>query len=196
MRMGNMYERGAQQGPGRSGPEGHGRHGETGGKANQAAQHGPDDSAVASTTLDMDLGAVTAELTFMIEEEKLASDLYAAFYDLFGMKIFDNISSSEDRHFEALLSQAKTLGVDTDTFVFNEPDVFEDAELQQMYDALLAQGSASAQAALGVGIAIEQQDMVDLANAAAAVEGTQLANVYESLIAGSQNHLDAFEHML
>ena len=81
---------------------------------------------------------VVAELIYMIEEEKLAGDVYEAFYDMYGLKIFDNIATSEDRHFDALIAQAETMGIDTDQFVFNEPGVFEDPELQALYDEMRA----------------------------------------------------------
>ena len=139
---------------------------------------------------------VVAELIYMIEEEKLAGDVYEAFYEMYGLKIFDNIATSEDRHFDALIAQADALGLDTDQFVFNEPGVFEDAELQALYDELIATGSLSVTDALEVGAAIETKDMVDIAAAIEEAEGTALADVYENLLAGSANHLEAFEALL
>ena len=65
-----------------------------------------------------------------------------------------------------------------------------------MYDELIAQGTESVRAALEVGMAIEKKDMVDIANAAEAVEGTALASIYENLLAGSANHLEAFQDAL
>ena len=136
------------------------------------------------------------ELKFMIEEEKLAGDLYQAFYEVYGSKIFDNIASSEERHFDAAASFAEKIGVDVDTFVFETPGDFSNPELQDMYDTLLAQGLVSLTAALDVGVAIEKKDIVDLAAAAEAVEGTPLADIYHNLLQGSYAHLDAFEGAL
>jgi hypothetical protein len=149
--------------------------------------------APVETTYDDD---AIAELLFMLEEEKLAGDIYEAFYDLYGIKIFDNIAASEDRHFAALETQAEALGIDTDVFVFNEPGSFENEELQALYDTLIVDGSESASAALEVGVAIEEQDMIDLTEAAASVAGTALANVYQSLLTGSESHLEAFNALL
>jgi hypothetical protein len=137
-----------------------------------------------------------SELVYMIEEEKLAGDIYEAFYDLYDVKIFDNIAQSEDKHFDALIKQAEALGIDTDQFVFAEAGEFEDPELQEMYDTLLAQGSTSLTDALEVGVAIEEKDMVDIAAAMEEVAGTTLEGVYDNLLTGSAYHLDAFAMML
>jgi len=137
-----------------------------------------------------------AELKFMIEEEKLAGDIYEVFYNMYGLKIFNNIAQSEDQHFNALINQAETIGLDVDQFLFAPVGSFDDPELQEMYDTLLAQGSVSETAALEVGKAIEEKDMVDIAAAIEDVEGTTLAEVYDSLLTGSSYHLEAFENLL
>lgn len=136
------------------------------------------------------------ELLFMIEEEKMAGDIYAAFYDMYGLNIFSNIAASEDQHFDALINQAKNIGLDVDQFIYEDSGTFADAELQEMYDTLLTQGSLSLTNALEVGAAIEEKDMVDIAAAADAVEGTSLASVYDNLLNGSANHLEAFQGAL
>lgn len=139
---------------------------------------------------------VVAELIYMIEEEKLAGDVYEAFHEMYGLNIFKNIGASEDNHFNALIGQAQALGLDTDQFVFAEAGQFDDPELQELYDTLVQTGSVSLTSALEVGVAIETKDMVDIAAAIEDVEGTSLAGVYENLLAGSENHLVAFEGLL
>lgn len=167
-------------------------------------QHGQDDSAAVDATPAADGSQATepysdeavSELLYMIEEEKLAGDIYEAFYDLYGVQIFDNIARSEDKHFDALVGQADKLGIDTDQFVLADPGEFTNPELQDMYDTLLADGSQSVTDAFEVGLAIEEKDMVDIAAAVEQVEGTQLAEVYDNLLTGSGYHLDAFALML
>lgn len=144
----------------------------------------------------VDEAAIIDELIFMLQEEKLAGDLYEAFYEQTGLKIFDRIAASEDKHMDALVRQAEALGVDVDAFVLEPTGSFVDPELQVLYDTLLAQGSVSPDAALEVGVLIETRDMVDLAAAAEAVEGTALEQAYLNLLAGSASHLDAFEGLL
>ncbi|MFZ7093265.1 DUF2202 domain-containing protein [Primorskyibacter sp. 2E233] len=149
--------------------------------------------AETSSTLS---GEAVAELLFMIEEEKLAGDIYEAFYDLYGLEIFNKIADSEDKHFDALITQAEQLGIDVDDFVFAQAGEFEDPELQELYDTLLAQGAQSVTDALEVGKAIEEKDIVDIAEAAEAVEGTTLSAVYDNLLIGSSYHLAAFDALL
>ncbi|SDI63308.1 DUF2202 domain-containing protein [Lutimaribacter saemankumensis] len=155
--------------------------------------HASDDSSHTSATYS---DAAVSELLYMIEEEKLAGDIYEAFYDLYGVKIFDNIAQSEDKHFDALIQVADSLDIDTDRFVLADAGEFTNPELQEMYDTLLAEGSESLTDALEVGLAIEEKDMVDIAAAIEDVEGTQLAEVYDNLLTGSSYHLDAFALML
>ncbi len=151
--------------------------------------------ASGETTVTYSEEAIS-ELKFMIEEEKLAGDLYDTFYDLYGVSIFNNIAASENKHFDALIGQAEKIGVDVDEFDFASDGTYEDAELQGLYDTLLELGSQSVEDAINVGIMIETKDMVDIAAAAEDVAGTSLANVYDNLLAGSANHLDAFEAWL
>ncbi|MDE4190912.1 DUF2202 domain-containing protein [Phaeobacter gallaeciensis] len=151
-----------------------------------------DDASVAVTLS----AEAIAELKFMIEEEKLAGDLYEAFYDVYGEEIFANIEVSEDHHFDALVDYAEKIGVDVDSFVFDTAGEFSNPELQEMYDTLLEQGLTSLEDALEVGVAIEEKDIVDIAAAAEAVPDTALADIYENLLQGSYAHLDAFEALL
>lgn len=137
-----------------------------------------------------------ANLLYMLEEEKLAGDVYQAFYKLYGTAIFDQIGNSEDNHFNALAQQARVNGLDVDSFVFDAPEAFADPDLQDMFDTLVAQGSQSLTAALEVGMLIEQTDIADLAATIDGLDGTALAEVYQNLMQGSYSHLAAFETLL
>ncbi|MBY6160779.1 DUF2202 domain-containing protein [Mameliella alba] len=161
--------------------------------AAEAAVPGTDEVAVTDVTYSDE---VVAELIYMIEEEKLAGDIYEAFYELYGLRIFANIARSEDSHFNALVKQAEAMGLDTDQFVYNEAGRFEDPELQALYDDLIATGALSLTSALEVGAAIESKDITDIAAAIETVEGTALEGVYANLLAGSESHLAAFEGVL
>lgn len=164
---------------------------EKGGSASKGGEPGL--VAVPSDTLSDE---AIEELKFMIEEEKLAGDLYEVFYATYGLNIFANIGASEDRHFDAVSNYAEKVGVDVDAFVFETVGEFSNPELQEMYDTLLEQGMDSLTGALEVGVAIEQKDIVDIAAAAEEVQGTALADIYQNLLQGSYAHLDAFEGLL
>ena len=135
-------------------------------------------------------------LLYMIQEEKLAGDLYQNFYEQTGLTVFNRIAKAEDRHMSALVTQAEKIGIDVDALLSLPEGQFANTELQVMYDELLATGSVSADAALGVGRLVEQADIADLDDAMIAVVGTRLEKVYGSLLAGSQQHFDAFDFWL
>ena len=70
--------------------------------------------------------------------------------------------------------------------------VFANADLQALYDDLVAKGNLSLVDAIEVGAAVEEIDILDLLDYLEETEETNLEVVYERLIAGSENHLRAF----
>lgn len=132
-----------------------------------------------------------ADLLFMREEEKLARDVYLALYDVWGMNVFQNIAASEQTHTDSVLALLNTYGL-TDPVGDNTRGVFVDPDLQALYDQLVASGSQSLAAALRVGAAIEEIDILDLDEAIAQTSQADIVQVYQSLRAGSENHLRAF----
>ncbi len=64
--------------------------------------------------------------------------------------------------------------------------------MQALYDELLEDGLVSELAALKVGGYVEEIDIVDNLEAAAAATREDLDRVYEALTCGSRNHLRAF----
>ncbi len=137
-----------------------------------------------------------ASLRFMIEEEKMAGDLYEAFFDQTGLTVFSNIAASEDRHLDALLKQADRAGIDVSDLIALPAGQYADPALQDLYGELLAAGSLSTDAALAVGREVELVDITDLNAAMTDVAGTTLVGVYSHLLAGSENHLAAFDFYL
>lgn len=149
-----------------------------------------------STGTDAYPEAVVAGLRFMIQEEKLAGDLYQAFYEQTGLRIFSKIAASEDQHMETLLAQAQQAGINVDDLLSLPEGEYLDAGLQSMYGDLLAAGSQSVTAALNVGKLVEQTDIADLSGTQVEVVGTPLATVYAHLLDASANHLAAFDNWL
>ncbi|MDF1523021.1 MAG: DUF2202 domain-containing protein [Trueperaceae bacterium] len=133
-----------------------------------------------------------AMLEHMVAEEKLAHDVYTALDALYDVPAFGRIASSESRHTDAV----RTLLARYDLADPTEGDAagsFDHPTFQQMYDDLVAEGSASLAAAAGVGITIEVIDIADLEDALAADPPADVAQVLSRLLAGSENHLAAFE---
>ncbi len=130
-----------------------------------------------------------AALLFMREEEKLARDVYTKLYETWGLSTFQNIAASEQKHMDeiALLLTRYNLADPAQA-----PGVFTDAKLQDLYNALVAQGSQSLADALKVGGAIEEIDILDLQTRMSQTDNADIQQVYNSLMNGSYNHLRAF----
>jgi hypothetical protein len=136
-----------------------------------------------------------AGLVWIREEEQLAHDVYVALGDLWGLRIFDNIASSETTHIQAVADLLDRYGIE-DPAAGNEPGTFTDPAIQLLYDELTTQGSESLDAALAVGASIEELDIVDLRARSVATVVAEIIAVYDRLEQGSRNHLRAFTSQL
>ncbi len=142
-----------------------------------------------------------ASLAFMREEEKLAHDVYFLFDGLYGSvepgaKVFARIAESETRHTEAVAELLVTYGL-PDPALGNAPGEFDDADLQLLYDTLVAIGRTGYEEALGIGVLIERKDMTDIVDAIdISAAYPDIVQVYSNLLAGSERHLDAFLKVL
>lgn len=148
-----------------------------------------------STTTVPTLSAEEAEiLLWMREEEKVARDVYLKLYQRWQKPVFNQIASSEQRHFDAVGAKVELFGL-TDPAL---PGLgqFTDARLQSAYDELSASGLESYAQALTVGATIEDMDIRDLQNAIADTDEAALKTTYQNLLEGSKNHLRAFVKLL
>lgn len=134
-------------------------------------------------------------LVYMREEEKLAHDVYTALYEQWGVEEFNTIANAEQRHSDSVLRQLERYGI-ADPTIGLAAGEFQNDELQALYDQLVAQGSESLEAALRVGTAIEEIDILDLEKHMAETENAALERVYENLLRGSRNHLRSFVGLL
>lgn len=136
-----------------------------------------------------------AALKFMREEEKLAHDVYAALYSLWGANVFYQISLSETTHTEAILALLTKYSID-DPAATTAPGEFEDPELQTLYNTLMTMGQVNLIEGLKVGALIEETDIHDIHEKMEITDATDILNVYASLLCGSGNHLRAFNEKL
>ena len=130
-------------------------------------------------------------LIHMREEEKLARDVYLHFYDKYGMRIFNNIASSENTHLYAIKVLLYRYGI-PDPVVNDEVGVFTIQAMQDLYDQLTAAGDVSLVEALKVGTTIEDLDIKDLMDFDAEVDNQDIKFTYANLTRGSRNHLRAY----
>jgi hypothetical protein len=132
-----------------------------------------------------------SDLLFMREEEKLARDVYLTLYDLWQRPVFASIATSEQQHMDSILGLLNTYKL-PDPSAGKLVGEFVNAELQALYDALVARGRQSVLDALQVGGIIEETDIEDLTAAMDTARIRNLDNVYANLLNGSYNHLRAF----
>ena len=135
------------------------------------------------------------DLLYMREEEKLARDVYRAMDDLWGLRVFANISHAEQRHMDAIMRLLEKYGIE-DPVGDNPDGRFVNAKLQALFHQLVAEGSESLNAALTVGATIEDLDLHDLATNLARTDNEDIQTVYQNLAKGSRNHLRAFNSLL
>jgi hypothetical protein len=145
-----------------------------------------------SSTIAAD--STEAQLLFMIEEEKLAHDVYSVMYEKYGAQVFGNILKSESTHQEKVLTLLEARNIADPRSA--EIGVFKNQDLQKFYDQLIQQGNQSATEAYKVGVAIEERDIADLSAQLAINSDQDIVVAYESLRSASENHLRAFNRQL
>jgi hypothetical protein len=129
-------------------------------------------------------------LNFVREEEKLARDVYLLMYETYGAKIFSQIAVSEQQHMDTMLKMLDKYGLPDPASTVS--GVFNNEELQDMYDYLVDWGDESYIDGLKVGVMIEETDIDDIGEAILSTDHVDLVTAYEHLIEGSKNHLAAF----
>jgi hypothetical protein len=143
--------------------------------------------------------AETDNILYMVQEEKLARDVYLSLYDYYVgnepllARIFENISASEQRHMDAIgrlivKYELENPIIDDTVGVFPAPEGY----FTGLYNDLLSAGIVGYCEALDVGIQIEELDIEDLEIALTEVEAQDVARVFGNLLNGSENHLNAF----
>lgn len=152
-------------------------------------QHVTPDTSTPLTAAEAD------GLTFMREEEKLARDVYTALGAQYELPVFSNIARSESTHMAAVKDLLDAFSI-PDPVGEDAAGRFEDDSLAALYAELMDQGGVSLEDALRVGIAIEEKDIADLEARIAATDREDLKTVYESLLRGSERHLQAFTQQL
>jgi hypothetical protein len=164
------------------------------------ALRGPEDCAGLDAAMGTLSEADIAGLVYMANEEKMAHDVYATFAAMYDTPVFARIAESETRHQLAVDAILERYGIADQTSALSQGE-FSDPRIQQLYDQLIAQGSASLAEAIATGVLIEQTDIADLEVRVAGFEemasleetAPDVFQVYSSLLAASGQHLAAFQ---
>ena len=146
-----------------------------------------------------DLSTTEVEyLTFMREEEKLARDVYLTLFARWGLPIFENIAASEQSHTNAVANMLDYYKL-PDPVVDDTIGVFVNQELADLYHFLVNEqndidvdGKVDVMDALYIGALIEEVDMEDIQHAIDATDHEDIAELYNTLMCGSRNHLRAY----
>ncbi|MDC7228482.1 MAG: DUF2202 domain-containing protein [Spirochaetales bacterium] len=134
-------------------------------------------------------------LLLMVEEEKLARDVYLNLYETWNVPIFKNIAESEQQHMEAVELMLKAYNVSLPSEI-GTPGAYDSAIIQEHYDNLTSAGEESVEAALQVGATIEDLDIADLQNLISDAENDEIKILYQNLMKGSRNHMRSFSSQL
>jgi hypothetical protein len=128
-------------------------------------------------------------LLYMLEEEKLAHDVYVYFNGKFNKRVFQNISKSEAVHQKAIIYLINLFGVEApDSKPAGE---FHNPELQALYTKLITEAE-TLEDALKAGALIEEVDIMDLKKAISETENENIKRVFSNLLQASGYHLKAF----
>jgi hypothetical protein len=134
------------------------------------------------------------DLTFLLEEEKLARDVYLYAFEKHNIKIFESIADSEQIHMNKILTLLEKYGIKK-TIKSNNGE-FSNPKIQGLYNTLTKQSEQSIIEALTVGVTIEDLDIYDIESFKKRTDNSLILDVYSQLTCGSKNHLRAFYKQL
>lgn len=133
-----------------------------------------------------------SSLLYLIQEEKLARDVYTIMHQTRGIKKFYNILNAEENHQTLVATILEQYNIPNPN-IDKDIGEFVDTELQNLYTTLLAQGKQSADQALNIGVAIETKDIEDIQQMLQIFDGkSDIKDVLQKLLLWSQRHLQAF----
>ena len=131
------------------------------------------------------------DLNFLIQEEKLARDVYIYAYQKHGVEMFNNISSSEQSHVDQIAALLNQYDIANPIIELNVGE-FHNATLQQLYIDLVNLADSSVVHGYRVGAIIEDLDIHDIHMQYANTNNLDLITLYDRLTCGSRNHMRSF----
>ncbi|MDD2425522.1 MAG: DUF2202 domain-containing protein [Bacteroidales bacterium] len=122
------------------------------------------------------------------EDEKVARDLYNAFFEKFKLKAFENISKAEENHIRAVQLLMDYYEIEYPEM--GEYGKFADPARQQLYDSLLIKGETALEA-FKVMAQIEEHNIVSYLEVLEDVDNGNIKILIENLEKASENHFKA-----
>ncbi|WP_187287809.1 DUF2202 domain-containing protein [Methanothrix harundinacea] len=131
-------------------------------------------------------------MAFILEEERMARDLYLELYKTTRLPIFLDVARSEETHIASILTLMKRRGLSAPP---EAPGVYADETLQKIYEDLLS-GADGPVVALGAAAQVEEASVHDLRKEIEGALEPDLISVYGGLMVGSEKHLRTFVRAL
>jgi hypothetical protein len=134
-----------------------------------------------------------AQLKFLVEEEKMARDIYLYLATKTTTRKFSNIARSEQTHMNymaTLLTKYKLWNPTTN----RKAGVFYNQDIQKLYNTLIAEGAVGIVEAYGVGVKVEEVDIASLDELLVNPMPADVRATLDLLLAASYNHLEAFSY--
>lgn len=136
-----------------------------------------------------ELSAEEAEgIRFLREGVKLSRDLYVVFAEQWRTNIFADIAASEQLHFDAAALLLERYGI-RDGAQSNPVGVFENPQLQALYDDFRTQGEGAFFVALTTAAALEELDILDRETLLTSTDNEDALLVYRTLLQATAKHL-------
>lgn len=133
------------------------------------------------------------QLKYLVEEEKLARDVYTYLSTQVTTRKFSNIARSEQTHMNymaTLLTKYKLWNPTTN----RKAGVFYNQDIQKLYNTLTAEGAVGLLEAYGVGVKVEELDIASLKELLLKAMPVDVRATLDLLLAASYNHLEAFQY--
>lgn len=131
---------------------------------------------------------------FILEEERMAEDLYLELYKIVKLPIFLNVADSEQIHMDSVQILMDRYGLKDP--LQDGDGVYANETLQKMYDDLLASGGKSPEDALKAAALVEGTSVHDLEERICGTDKPEIRSVYGGLLMGSEKHLRSFVRAL
>ncbi len=150
---------------------------------------------LASLPVEQLSPAEQLDLTHMVQEEKLARDVYRVLAQTSNLPVYANIAQAEQEHMDLVRLMMTRYRV-PDPLPSDRVGVYADPLFTQLFAMLTDFGRQSTLHAAIAGAVIEELDIVDLDGALLRSDNRDLDTVWQNLQRGSRNHLRSFAGLI
>jgi hypothetical protein len=138
-----------------------------------------------------------ADLLYLSEEEKMARDICAVFWEKHDIVLFETVMNTEQRHMDMIRNAKARHGIKK-VADRSKAGVYTNQKLQDIYTEMTDKHDTTFHKALLNSALITETAILGLRDAISELNGNQpkLAKVYDTLLDDSENHLRIFAGVL